>query len=768
MADGLLGIPHIAYAKAQVNRSKSLDLSKLDVGFGGFAPTPLNDGESTRESVLSAEARIRERCEAVVRAQAAQDACTSEPRHYVDQSETDWEYVVLSKSSIRIERCSNAAVNLSVPESIEGLPVRSLAPDACSSLNNVISIEIPDDVTTIGGCAFRFCRSLEYVALPRNLATFESDWFRGCPSLSRLRMPGLLEEVGPSLFDIPHLEYVDFGAALSRVEPGAFQKSKLIGISIDPDNPWLQTDGVAIYSKDGETLVALACPLSSYAVAPSCTTIARKAFSAFRNLTQVELPNSIEVIGPYAFARTAVRTFEAPCALRKIGERAFFACASLESVTLNDGLQVIGPDAFSNSNISSLRIPNSIVEIGYPIAVRTKLVYAGEDATFTMEPGSARLMLDESGALYELQGDGMRLLCLFDGEAKRFEAAEGTTEVAPGALLNHAALEELVLPEGVRIIGAAACKGCRALRRVVIPEGVAEMGAEALMDTALESIHIPATLEKIGENALVTYNAHNGKRQPTLREVTVAQGNARYEEKNGMLLEKWSNGKARIVVNTDSRECVRIPEKVVAIAPYAFNGDRNIRELFLSDRIKLVGMRGLGFQCFIELIHIDLEEPIGGHISFDVRFPEIDRSVKQIELAFSVPDHVSVEAILDHYDGSIVSGSSYDAMVDGGIGLYDQSKMIIARLKDPVLMTPSNKSMCDRVMRSNLVDIIVQAARHDDRQVVDDMLDLGYLTKDNIDIVVERAGDVQDAAMTGYLLEVKRRFFGSQLMDFDL
>ena len=129
---------------------------------------------------------------------------------------------------------------------------------------------------------------------------------------------------------------------------------------------------------------------------------------------------------------------------------------------------------------------------------------------------------------------------------------------------------------------------------------------------------------------------------------------------------------------------------------------------------------------------------------------------------------MSVEAILDHYDGSIVSGSSYDAMVDGGIGLYDQSKMIIARLKDPVLMTPSNKSMCDRVMRSNLVDIIVQAARHDDRQVVDDMLDLGYLTKDNIDIVVERAGDVQDAAMTGYLLEVKRRFFGSQLMDFDL
>ena len=61
MADGLLGIPHIAYAKAQVNRNKSLDVSKLDVSFGGFTPMPLNDGMATREQVLSTEARIRER-----------------------------------------------------------------------------------------------------------------------------------------------------------------------------------------------------------------------------------------------------------------------------------------------------------------------------------------------------------------------------------------------------------------------------------------------------------------------------------------------------------------------------------------------------------------------------------------------------------------------------------------------------------------------------------------------------------------------------------
>lgn len=118
MADGLLGIPRIAYAKAQVNRNKSLDVSKLDVSFGGFTPMPLNDGMATREQVLSTEARIRERREAALRAQALQDACTSDSRHFVDDAGTDWEYVVLSGSSIRIERCSHAEGEVAIPDSI--------------------------------------------------------------------------------------------------------------------------------------------------------------------------------------------------------------------------------------------------------------------------------------------------------------------------------------------------------------------------------------------------------------------------------------------------------------------------------------------------------------------------------------------------------------------------------------------------------------------------------------------------------------------------
>ena len=63
----------------------------------------------------------------------------------------------------------------------------------------------------------------------------------------------------------------------------------------------------------------------------------------------------------------------------------------------------------------------------------------------------------------------------------------------------------------------------------------------------------------------------------------------------------------------DGVESVRIPDDVSSIDPYAFGGARHLRELFLSDRIRHVGMRGLSLDCFVEHFHVDLDEPHEGH-----------------------------------------------------------------------------------------------------------------------------------------------------------
>ena len=100
--------------------------------------------------------------------------------------------------------------------------------------------------------------------------------------------------------------------------------------------------------------------------------------------------------------------------------------------------------------------------------------------------------------------------------------------------------------------------------------------------------------------------------------------------------------------------------------------------------------------------------------------------------------------------------------------IYEQIKKVLERLRDPVLLLDVNRGMYERLGRNNLIEICVDVARHDDRHVIDELCDMGYLHADNIEDVIVEVGKLQDAAMTGYLLELKRRRFGREAFDFDL
>ena len=212
-----------------------------------------------------------------------------------------------------------------------------------------------------------------------------------------------------------------------------------------------------------------------------------------------------------------------------------------------------------------------------------------------------------------------------------------------------------------------------------------------------------------------------------------------------------------------------IPDDVIEIASYAFNGTRLLSELFISTHVSKISMCGLTVDCVIEHLHIDLEEPVEGHDSFDLHFPDTTRAAMEVSVALGSAYHLNLPEILRHYDNTIVN--TYDIgtnTLSENLELYRQAQLIIERLKDPIYMTDSNKSMCDAFMEREACAICVDAARHDDRAMIDDLVALGYLTGANIMQAIDEVGRLQDAAMTGYLLEIKRRHFGIGSLDFDL
>lgn len=729
---------------------------------------PVSDVVMTREQFESSEEMLRVHRESAIRAERIEAARITATGEACLDDGTAWRYSVLDNAQVRIEKCLQAVRELRVPADIGGLPVTSLAPDAIAYLTDVVSVVVPDCVQTIGGCAFRGDTSLLSAVLPDSVAEFNSEWFRDCAALESLALPGGLRRLTSSIFDIRNLHFLRIGRETSEVDPGAFSKSKLKRIEIAKGNEHLSTDGFAIYDAEATMLLALAVPANRYTVLPTCTEIARKGMSNCAELVDVELPDGLREIGPYAFAHTSIRDLVMPRDLRIIGERALFACPHLSHVELKEGLVRIGAHAFTSTALGELCLPASIESLEYPLAAGSGLTFSGPAATCTIAAGSRRLALDSQGVLYRKGDAGAELLFAMDDHVADYRIMPGTVAIAPSAFANHAEIETVDVPEGVNRIGDAAFRGCRNLRRVTLPEGLESIGDEAFLDTGLEAIALPSTLRSIGSNALVTCGAHNDKAKRSLREVSVAAGSPKFYADSGILMQRWSNGKSQVVLYADGSDVVRIPEEVVSVAPYAFNGARGVRELYLSDRITQVGMRGLSFNCFIELIHVDLEKPIEGKSFVELRFPPVDRSVQQIQFAFNSSDSVSLESLFEHYDNAVVAGNNYDAKADGRLGAYEQCRLIVERLRDPLFMSAYNRSMFERIIGGTIEEICVDCARHDDRRMLDELRELGFLTLDTIDGVIERVSALQDAATTGHLLEMKRRHFGMDAFDFEL
>jgi len=110
-----------------------------------------------------------------------------------------------------------------VPDTIEGLPVRAVANQACRGDTTLTEVHLPASVITIGDyafaectnllrvtfdgvevigfSAFRDCHALLSVTLPETLLTLEDDAFHGCIMLRSLTIPSSLVTIGYDVFN---------------------------------------------------------------------------------------------------------------------------------------------------------------------------------------------------------------------------------------------------------------------------------------------------------------------------------------------------------------------------------------------------------------------------------------------------------------------------------------------------------------------------------------------------------------------------------------
>jgi len=95
--------------------------------------------------------------------------------------------------------------------------------------NDLRTINIPDDVTEIGGSAYLFCENLSEVNFPASLKVIGRSAFCGCWRLKEISLPAKLVEIGANAFiNCSSLRKVTLPNGLLKIGDCAFKGCEIL------------------------------------------------------------------------------------------------------------------------------------------------------------------------------------------------------------------------------------------------------------------------------------------------------------------------------------------------------------------------------------------------------------------------------------------------------------------------------------------------------------------------------------------------------------
>lgn len=203
------------------------------------------------------------------------------------------------------------------------------------------------------------------------------------------------------------------------------------------------------------------------------TALGHRAFYE-KTVTTVVVPDSVTEIGAACFSGdNYLVSLKLPDGLKRLPPASLESCMRLYDFDLPQNLEKIYSSVFEfNYYLTHLTLPSSLTEI-------EQLNFIGLYGlqSLTLAEDNAAFKLDETNGLL-MTADGTRLLhCFSDiSPAEEIILPEGVKIVDPFAFHYDYDVERIVLPEGVETIGAMAFAMCPNLTEIVIPASVTDIG----------------------------------------------------------------------------------------------------------------------------------------------------------------------------------------------------------------------------------------------------------------------------------------------------
>ena len=172
---------------------------------------------------------------------------------------------------------------------------------------SIKTVEIQNEVTSIGNYAFENCKSLTSIEISSNVTIIGDDAFAYCTNLTSIEIPSSVTSIGSSAFlDCTNLTSIEIPSSVTSVGYYAFSEcTSLNSINVDKSNQKYSSEDGILFDKDKKELIRYPTGKKEkeYNIPSSVTRIEWAAFSGCTSLTSIEIPSSVTSIGGYAFDR---------------------------------------------------------------------------------------------------------------------------------------------------------------------------------------------------------------------------------------------------------------------------------------------------------------------------------------------------------------------------------------------------------------------------------------------------------------------------------
>ena len=226
----------------------------------------------------------------------------------------------------------------------------NISEDYRSLIKQMVKVEIPDTVTEIGEYAFYEWKNLENITMSSNITSIGDSAFTRCNNLTNITIPESVTSIGTAAFgDCSSLTSITIPESVTSIGDYAFDGcSSLTNINVEKENSnYSSIDGI-LFNKAQTVIIK---------------------YPEEKKGTSYEIPNSVTIIGNYAFFLcSSLTNITIPEGVTSIGDCAFCSCSNLTSITYN-GTQSQwnsiskGLDWKYNSAIKTITCTDGVIQI---------------------------------------------------------------------------------------------------------------------------------------------------------------------------------------------------------------------------------------------------------------------------------------------------------------------------------------------------------------------------------------------------------------------